>query len=74
MEKTSEENKIIELKFSLENNWKWMAKDEDGSVTVFNKKPNLIDGVWDSLGEFKVLTHPNSGSLLANYEDSLIPI
>tara|TARA_B100000470_G_C19670230_1_gene337241 strand:+ start:206 stop:361 length:156 start_codon:yes stop_codon:yes gene_type:complete len=51
-----------------------MAKDEDGSVTVFNKKPNLIDGVWDSLGEFKVLTHPNSGSMLANWEDSLIPI
>ena len=74
MEKTSEENKIIELKFSLENNWKWMAKDEDGSVTVFNKKPNLIDGVWDSPGEFKVLAQANSGSLLANYEDSLIPV
>ena len=74
MENPPEENKIVELKFSLENKWKWMAKDEDGSVAVFDTKPNLMDGVWDSPGEFKVLTHPNSGSLLANYEDSLIPI
>ncbi len=51
-----------------------MAKDEDGSVAVFDTKPNLMDGVWDSPGEFKVLTQANSGSLLANYEDSLIPV
>ena len=74
MENPSEENKIIEIKFSVENRFKWMAQDQDGSVAIFEEKPNQMDGVWDSPGDFKLLTQPEANAMLANWEDSLIPI
>jgi hypothetical protein len=68
----SENKRVIKLEYEIDDNWNWFAQDQDGSVTIFEDKPNLVDGMWDSDGAYKVLSLENSGVILeSNWEESL---
>ena len=33
---------------SLPKNYKWMARDDDGELYIYDKKPKNIIGIWDN--------------------------
>ena len=51
----SENKRVIKLEFEIENSWNWIAQDKDGSISIFENEPNLVDDMWDSDGPYKVL-------------------
>ena len=69
------EKKRIRFEFMVDDKWKWYAQDKDGTITLFVDKPNLVDDTWDVDGEYKVLTHPDTGAIIiGGWETSLSPI
>ena len=48
---------------ALDARWKWAARDEDGSVWVYSKRPDLGIRVWDTFASFREITR-----LFANFD------
>ena len=68
----SENNRVIKLEFEIENSWNWIAQDKDGSITIFENEPNLVDDMWDSDGPYKVLCLENTNVILeSEWKNSL---
>ena len=40
---TEEEKVILE---NIKDEWKWIVRDEDGSLRLYNRKPYKIDDFW----------------------------
>lgn len=68
----SENKRVIKLEFEVEDSWNWIAQDKDGSVTIFENEPNLVDDMWDSDGQYKVLCLENTNVILeSEWKNSL---
>ena len=45
---------------SLPKEYEWMARDDDGELYIFDKKPKKINGIWDNtdrLNDFYFFEH-----------------
>lgn len=68
----SENTRVIKLQYEIENNWNWIAQDKDGSIAIFEDKPNLVDDMWDSVGAYRILCLENTNVILeSDWKDSL---